>query len=266
MKTRELSLQEIQEAILDIMIYIDEICRKHHLTYFLSGGTLIGAIREKGFIPWDDDADIMMPRQDYNKLLQIIRKDSSLYKINSVELSKEWTLPIAKVYDTKTLVDYKYIQESPVGVFVDILPMDGLSGNRFLTKLYYCLIKFLWMCRHSAIKKDFNPEEKFRYFKKVFQKIMPFIGANRISKFINSLAKHKHYQESEYVGCSVLCHYMDKEYFAKSWFESSIDVEFCNHSFKAPIGYDAYLTKLYGDYMTPPKKADDHHHMSIYYL
>ena len=116
--------------MLSIMDEIDSFCRCNGITYFLIGGSLLGAIRHKGFIPWDDDMDIGLPRKDYNRLLREFRSSSGNVELNCYETKSHYKWANAKAIDTRTILFEAGDLKHPTGVFVDIFPFDGIAGDR----------------------------------------------------------------------------------------------------------------------------------------
>lgn len=152
-KGNRLTLTEIKQVELGILDYIVDICNKYNLIYYLSYGTLIGAIRHKGFIPWDDDIDISMPRDDYEKFLKI----TSSGQINSkykclVPLVDGYYYEFAKVIDTSTIVEDVSVQSTENGVWVDIFPLDGLNKS---DKISHLSLMILNRCRAASVNNHF---------------------------------------------------------------------------------------------------------------
>lgn len=262
-----MEMDELHSRILKIMKYFDGICRQNNLTYYLSGGTMLGAVREKGFIPWDDDADLMLPRKDYEKFIEIMMSiDKPEYKLGSLANRSDWTFPFARLYDDSTELEYEYLNESRVGVGVDIFPLDGVPDKIEETSRYYRKIKFLWRCRFASVKKKFLPHEKYRFVKKIIQIFCRLAGANRISLRIDKLAAKRSFDDSKYIGVAVLSNYMERERFLRSDFADRIENDFEGEKFFIPTGYDNYLKSLYGDYMKRPEEAlrKSHHHLTVY--
>ena len=125
-------LEELHQIETDILTAIDEICRKENIRYYLAGGTLLGAVRHKGFIPWDDDIDIAMPRDDYERFLKVMRKGAHpYYKILALEYKEDYPYTFAKVVDTRTRLQEEIGKDLPeMGVFIDIFPLDGMGDDR----------------------------------------------------------------------------------------------------------------------------------------
>ncbi len=250
-----MELRELQLELVESMVEIDRICREHDITYYLSFGTLIGAVRHKGFIPWDDDLDIEMPRKDYEKFLEIFPKYcSDKYFLQTPKTDKGYPYLYAKVRTNNTkFVEHKLRTiDMHHGVFVDIFPLEDSNGPYDKkSELQYQLIFAVTGALMLKSKADFVFERKAKPVIQLLSK-MP-------KKFII------------YLGDLVLKHYKNKDYYfpmtspndvtegivaKKELFSEKIELEFEGHLFYAPIGYHEILTQTYGDYMTPPKKED----------
>ena len=130
---KEISIKEAQKAMLEILKKIDEICDEQNITYFLMYGTLIGAVRHKGIIPWDDDIDIMMPRDDYDKFINYFLKyqdELKPYELYSQKNRKNYPYIIARISDSRYILDSKNEKDYGIGLFVDIYPFDGMGNNK----------------------------------------------------------------------------------------------------------------------------------------
>lgn len=137
-------IRPLQLRLLDILMAIDEMCQKHNLKYYLVDGSLIGAVREKGFIPWDDDMDICMPRADYEKLIEHSRKWlPSPYEFVCFENDPKYPLHFGKVQDASTtLIERPHLYYLG-GVYVDVFPIDGAPEGKFAQRLYDIKYKYL---------------------------------------------------------------------------------------------------------------------------
>ena len=127
---KKLSLKEIQEIQLNILIFLDKICKENKIKYYLSSGTLLGAVKYKGFIPWDDDIDVILFRDDYMKLMKVLKNQVENYKLLSIYNTKDYYYAFAKLVDTNTVLTENAKKIKDMGVYIDIVPMDGyISGN-----------------------------------------------------------------------------------------------------------------------------------------
>ncbi len=262
---RELQIGEIHEILYAMLQYLDEVCRENHITYFLSGGTAIGAIREKGFIPWDDDLDIMLPRGEYDRLIRCLEeRNHPAYKVYSLRDST-WNRPYSCLVDETTEGRHELVNYSHIGVTMDILPMDGLPDSFEKVKRYYRILRLKYAFYYSSIKEDYAEGEKLLWAKKLMGVLARRIGAHRISEHIDRCARKMDYATANYVGCSVLIHFMEKERFDKDWFKSQEYVAFNGGAFPVMNGYDEYLRALYGNYMKRPETESDPDHHTHYY-
>ena len=268
----ELTLKEIHHGTLKIMDRIDEICNQLEINYFLMFGSLIGAIRHNGFIPWDDDLDIMMIRDDYEKLLKYFRDNKmNLYplKLFSSEM-ENYPYMISRISD----IDYKLIVENEesfgIGLFVDVYPIDGVGNSMREVKCIAKKVKYLAsLCYLSTRQKCIKDNTKsiirliLKYPSFLFSKVRgKKYFKNRINEYIG---KHK-YEECQYVGCTSWLVDMEKEVFPKEWVESTTYASFEAHKFKIPEHYHEILTQIYGDYMKLPPENERiaHHYYKAY--
>ena len=130
---REITVDENKALVLDVLSFIHTKCTENNIHYYLAYGTLLGAVRHGGFIPWDDDVDIFMPYTDYLKFVELMRKDrESRYKLVSYEMDKNFTSPLPKMIDSKTLLvqNYAFIEKVEIGTYVDIFILNG-AGNEY---------------------------------------------------------------------------------------------------------------------------------------
>lgn len=243
MGLRKISDKELKNIELDILKYIKFICDKEGLDYYLAYGTLLGAVRHKGFIPWDDDIDIFMPRKDYERLLNLDL--SSEYKILSCRNTLDYIYEFAKIVDTHTVLKECNVQNiKELGVYVDIFPLDGLP------KMYNWHLGILWILTKIRILTSYI---KYPFFKKI-----GFLSPNVIAQIINKILSKYTWDESDKI-LSIEGGF--NEIFDKKIFDKGKQLEFEGELFNVPYLYDKYLKQCYGDYMKfPPKEKQITHH------
>lgn len=269
-----LSMKEVQKGSLEILKVIDKICDELNLKYCLAYGTLIGAIRHKGFIPWDDDVDIMMPREDYDKLIQYFidnkEKLRPLEVINP-QVNKKCPFTISRISDFRYKLDVDNEDDYGLGLFVDVYPLDGVGSTvKEYTKLKNKSSRYASMCFISTRKKVKRENTKSNL--KMAIKYPAFVIAKVLGKtfFMNKLyeiAEKCNYDSSKYIGCIIWASDDGlRGIFPKKWFDEMIDVEFEGSYFKAPKDYDKVLSHGYGKYMELPPEKDRiaHHYYDAY--
>lgn len=255
----KLTLKEVQELSLGVLIDIAKFCDENNLTYFLACGTLLGAIRHKGFIPWDDDVDIMMPRPDYNRFLNEYKSDR--YKICK---PSEGRFYFAKVYDSTTEkiesgIDTKKFYN--LGVDVDIFPLDGMINDDKVIKRIYKKECFLEMLLRLANQPIFYRSNKLKAINRLIPRI---IGSKNLVKMIEKNAQKYPYEKSEYVVRMRRSAHGFTGALKKSIYDKAY-AEFEAHMFCVPKGYDEWLTRFYGNYMElPPKEKRITHNIECY--
>lgn len=271
-KRRLVTAEELKTIELDILQDIHDFCKENGLRCFLASGTLIGAIRHKGFIPWDDDADVMMPRPDYDKFIHTYKSDK--YILN-YPTKPGYYQSIVKVSDPRTeLIQDLPLADEPIGLHIDVLPLDGEPDNinKFVeheTELLR-LFHLSWELRarkfHHRIRDSlFKPKQLLRIILKNIRNRN--IALPGLYKQVEDLAHKYDYNSSTYVGYITMSLYKYKQRHRRELFEESVPVEFEGREFYAPKGYHEYLTNLFGDYMQlpPEEKRQSHHVWTAYW-
>ncbi len=263
-KNNQLNDSEIKQISLEILLEVDKFCRNHSIRYFLSYGTLLGAIRHQGFIPWDDDIDIVMPREDYEKFIALYSsEENSKYKIVTMETDAYYHLPFMKLMDPSTLKVEAIDNYSDVrGIEIDIFPLDGLSDNYSKACKQLRKTQLILKLRNLSLYKGHGSKNLFTFsFKLFFTKYCKYRGFKYWLKKAEVIAKKYKFNQCEYVGNISTLDYGNRQIFKKEFFLDSVDVIFEGHYFKAPKEYKYILEQLYGNYMElPPIDKQVSHH------
>ena len=262
----ENELKKLQELELDILCQIDELCSRHNLCYFLVGGSLLGAARHKGFIPWDDDIDIGMFRDDYDKFIEIAEKElESPYKVNTYHNNSDHHYYFTHVVNTKYSVRRTgSIDQRIENVWVDIYPYDGMPNNRFARNMFYYRLQLYNFMFHVGFFEKINlarPGRPFyqrillAIFKRIYKVIK--IDGNKWRHKFDELLHKQSVDDSIYI-FSPAGMGGTKEIFAKEDFIPMSRMKFKDMECCVPNNYDHYLTRLYGDWMVPPQNKEVH--------
>ena len=246
---KEIQIEEQKRIQLDILDDVARFCESHDINYFLAYGTLLGAIRHKGYIPWDDDIDIIMPRPDYDKFMSSFDKESgSRYSTLCEVRDKGYNCCFGKVHDNRTIFQEEYSKKSSFGVFIDVFPFDGYASHNQMKR---CSLLT------NLLKMKLNVWYKERSFLK---NVMTYIGKvtlfplsiHTILKYMDRNARKLSFQESKKV-----CSFFGKQpVFDKELYEEYVYAKFENHDFRIPKNYDKVLSIEFGDYMELPPEKD----------
>ncbi len=258
-KISEENLKKLHEVEVEILDEIVRICDKYNLDYYLVGGTLIGAIRHKGFIPWDDDLDISMPRADYEKFLEAAPLElDEKYYLENRKYNEKFHLPFTKIKKNNTEFRETFTSslDNHKGIFVDIFPLDNVKKPYSkLTRIRSIIIKNTIQAVFVKLKLMKLRECRRPYLCALYQ---PF-SIKTLYKFQRYLMTKDNKFKTDYL-CNFCGQYaMYKETFKRELLETTL-VTFENKKYKTFKNYDAYLTHIYGDYMQlPPKEQRVNH-------
>jgi len=250
-------LSDLQKLLLEMMKWFHELCRDNDLTYYALGGTMLGAVRHQGFIPWDDDVDVGMPRKDYEKFIEIMQtQEYHPYIIETAYSQDEaYCYPYAKVYNrTTTLVENMRV---PLvrGVFLDIFPLDGIGNSEEESRRNYRSIKWLYnllLTRTCSYRKDRGILKNTAI--SILSRVPVCIVDNkRLRRKIDQLCKAHSYDEHSWAG-NLLGNYRFKEVMPKRILGIPTLYKFEDMSVYGAELYNDYLTRLYGNWRELPPK------------
>ena len=268
---KQLQLEQLKQIELDILKNFHQYCEKHHLRYFLTGGTLLGAVRHKGFIPWDDDIDVFMPRTDYEKFIANFPKDplNEIFQVACVDALKGYYLPFAKLMRRNTVLKENVDSNLALGVYMDIFPLDNMSDD-YETACKLFQTTSYWR-KMLAIKNITLTSTR-----NIWKNLILLLGKISLcclprTYILKTLIKKARIYESEglsrFVCAAVMGTYGIKEILQGEWYKQAVLLPFEDGQFLAPTGYKQILEHFYGDYMQlPPKEKQKSHHAFEAYL
>lgn len=260
---RQLTPDEAKKIQVELLDVIAAFCDERGINYFLDSGTLLGAVRHKGYIPWDDDIDIGMLRPDYDRFMREFNGYNPRYEFRCPEVDPSYPRPFGRVFDTYTVAEYADFVPGfeGQGVNVDIFVFDNAPDDDTIAARMYCLRDFYYKMLFGRIKCVLSPAEGNivrRFCVRIFRIMMRVFPRNYFVKKLIENSKRYASAETKRVGDFtgydyVLCN--------KEAFRSFIELEFEDKMYKVPIGYDELLTQHYGgDYTTPPPPEERYGH------
>lgn len=249
----EQSVRQVQMKILDVIKYIDKLCRENGITYYIMGGTALGAVRHGGFIPWDDDLDIFMTPAEYSKFKKVFEKDNSDQFVIQEWRTTEKYLEYAKVrLNGTTFIEevYKDRKDMHHGIYVDIMILHKVPKSGFVQKLVYFESKFVTL--YALSQRNWKPKTKGRAIVLKSLKIMP-------CKLMANIAYHRIYKYDDMKDDYMYCYWITPAKFRNGLFEpdffsNPIDIPFEDTVLMGSKKINEYLKYRYGDYMKPPSE------------
>ena len=254
----ELKSTECKELLVRMLKDFHNFCEENSLQYFVCYGTLLGAVRHKGFIPWDDDIDIVMPREDYELFLTQMQSRNSRYKVKSFKNDPLYPYCFAKYYDSNTVLKEHLWNDYEIGLYLDIVPFDLWPKKSLMILWEIKLIQKMIKVKAYRI----GPEQSFikNIILSVLKPLFYGINQNNLLCLSDDIVK-KAKKSSDYIGNIAANWYGKREQLRKEWFQDCILMQFEDIKIFVPTGYDEILKRLYGNYMMPPptEKQITHH-------
>ena len=264
-----LNLQEIQQVLLGILKEIDSFCRVHNIRYSLAGGSLLGALRHKGFIPWDDDADIIMPRPDYERFISLYNKESNshFHVLTQEHTDDKWYVNCySKMEDCNTVsTEWGLRKSSIIGINIDVFPVDGLPDDPQIQKRKCKRIG------HLSHLISLNQKQWSQLFQKRPGPPLAFIEAHLrpLDYWLETSLKEmlEYPFETSPYAAALAGLYREREIFPKEVFLNYVEYPFEDTTLMGIKDAETYLTSLYGDWRQPPQesKRQGKHQLEAYF-
>lgn len=254
------NIRKVQLAQLQILRDFILFCEEHNLRYFMAGGALIGVLRHKGFIPWDDDIDLSMPRKDFDKFVALQNKYPDGYSLVNHDIEPTWQFNFCQFVDDKSEI-IVHMNEEPRSckIWIDVFPEDGLPDNPIRRWFHVKhILMYRYLIQVPNVKTQIDTHKVGRpWYEKIVIKILHFlplgklINVDNMLKAMERLLRKYDYDNSKYVG-SLLGKYRGKEVVPRNYWGNGVKLRFENIMVSCPVEFDKLLTRIYGDYMKMP--------------
>lgn len=246
---------------LEMLDQVERICKKYGFNYFADSGTLIGTVRDKGYIPWDDDIDLVMLREDYEKFIQAAPGELPAHlTLQTAYREKNYLRGHAQLRNSRTTGCNEEDAKAGYncGIFIDIFPLDNVPDNKLSARLWAFGIKLAWTVLYTWYRFDYYEN-----------RTLAGTLLNRLGKFLNipmekaygfyeGLCRKYEGKETKHVCDTVFIRFLEKNTWERSWFDEAVYMPFENRMIPVPKGYDGRLKKEYGDYMKPAQAPTMH--------
>lgn len=281
MNTENKSLQRLQQTNLEMIKIFIQICAKHQLQYFALGGTLLGAVRHQGFIPWDDDVDLGMPRPDYEKFLQIAPDElanlepQGRYRLRTIDVDDDYRTYIAKIENVDVKMVRQFytkdgVADKQIFAWIDVMPIDGMPADeaQLLTHNANILkakkkVSLTLLDKNMGTSKKRSKKEMLIINAGLKTGAFKLLNVKKAFEAFDNLCKKYSYDESCVAG-NTYGVYKEKEFVEKSIFGGGSFYPFEDMQIRCPKDADAYLKHVYGDYMQlPPEEARGGHEITF---
>lgn len=258
------AMNEMQKKLLNMMKWFHNFCVEEDLCYYAIGGTALGAVRHKGFIPWDDDIDVGMPRPDYEKMIDAFKnKKNTAHYILDVPLEKKDNIyPFCKLYDTNTTLIENVRIKVKRGIYIDIFPLDGIGNTISESHKNYKHINFWIDMLNTKICALRKGRSIFKNFSIIVGRAIPefILGRTYLIEKINNMGKRLPYNDNSFA-VNLFGAWKEREIIKREWLGKPQLCEFEDMQIYIPENSHDYLTSLYGNYMElpPVEKRVSHH-------
>ncbi len=240
----KLQMGEVREMQMELMRYVRDTCERNGLRYYMCGGTLLGAVRHGGYIPWDDDVDLAMPMPDYLKFIKIVKNQGQYLSLNIFDYPDDYYNFFMRLINQDTYLKYwEYPFLMTTGVSIDIFPLFGLPSQQKEREFFYKTIRLLnerYISTYIENDKD-------------TQKVIS--TRHNLQRQIEDMMEQYSFDECEWIG-NVLSKYREKEIMPRAIYQDYVHLKFENDLFAAAGGYVDYLSRMFGDYMQLPPERD----------
>ncbi len=261
-------IKSLQEKSLEILLYFKDFCEKHNLLFYLCGGCCIGAIRNKGFIPWDDDIDVFMPREDFERLAVLWPKyaDTDRYSFCRTNKEVNYHHAAASIRDNNTTFIMRHSKDDDInhGLILDIIPLDGCPDSKIkrLKQMFFAMAFSLFNAQRL-------PDNQGKFLRILSKILLSIFRSKNLRYFIwkyseKQMTKYK-IKDCKYITELVTGFRYMKNKYPKHIFEKAVYKEFEGYEMPVPVGYDTYLKMAFGDYMKlPPEEQRRPKHDTVY--